>query len=372
VFLHATIAANQTGAGGAGGGAGSGTVPLAGSAGSAGTVGGFNSSGGDIAVGNSLIASNTPDQCGGGDFTDGNHNLSFPSDNSCPATLHSNPLLGALANNGGATQTMALGVGSPAIDQVPPIGSSCDDFDQRDVNRPRGPACDIGAFESAAPLVTTGSSSAVAGTSATVAGAVNPNTRATTHRFAFGTTTAYGSLTPVVATGSGPLAVPASAGLTGLAPATLYHYRVVATNADGTVVGADKTFTTSAAPKTPAGTLPAFGGVSILTKSARADRKGRVSVKLRCPPAAVVRCRGRLSLTVKVKRKTVKLGSASFNIVTGKTKTVRIKLSKSKRRLLARSKRLKGSLSASATDGRGGKAKVKKGKLGVKAPKRKR
>jgi hypothetical protein len=106
-----------------------------------------------------------------------------------------------------------------------------------------------------------------------------------------------------------------------------------------------------------------------------------VSVKLRCPPAAVVRCRGRLSLTAKVKvrrkgkkpkTKTIKLGSARFDIAAGKTKTVRIKLSKSRRRLLARSKRLKGSLSASATDNRGGKAKVKKGTLGVKAPKRKR
>ena len=41
--------------------------------------------------------------------------------------------------------------------------------------------------------------------------------------------------------------------------------------------GADKTFTTAAAPKTttpPGTTLPAFGGVSILTKSARADRGG--------------------------------------------------------------------------------------------------
>ena len=324
---------------------------------------------------NSIIASNTPGQCGGSGFTDGGHNLSFPdAPVTCPATLHSNPLLGALASNGGATQTMALGVGSPAIDQVPSSGASCPGTDQRDFVRPRGPACDIGAFESAAPLVTTGAFSGLTTTSANLAGTVNPNTLSTTVRFAFGKTTAYGSLTPLVAAGSGTAAVAASAALTGLEPGTLYHYRVMAANGDGATVGADRTFTTAAVPKTttPRTTLPAFGGVSILTKSARADRKGRVSVKVRCPASAVVRCKGRLSLTAKVKRKTVKLGRASFSIAPGKTKTVRIKLSRSKRRLLTRSKRLKGSLSASATDNRGGKAKTTKRKLSVKAPKRKR
>ena len=95
----------------------------------------------------------------------------------------------------------------------------------------------------------------------------------------------------------------------------------------------------------------------------------------------MTRCKGRLSLTAKVKvrrkgkkskTKTIKLGSARFSIDAGKTKTVRIRLSRSKRRLLARSKRLKGSLSAAATDTRGGKAKTTKGKLRVRAPKRKR
>ena len=370
-LTHVTIAGNFAGGGTSGG---AGTTP--GSNGSDGTVGGFHSAG-NVAVRNSIIASNTANQCSGSGFTDGGHNISFPDVNSCPASLHSDPLLAALTGNGGPTETMALGVGSPAIDAVPASGAFCTVTDQRDIDRPRGPACDIGAFESARPLVTTGAFSAITSTSAAVAGTVNPNQRATTYRFAFGKTTAYGSLTPSVAVAAGDSAVPASAALNGLEPSTLYHYRVTATNGDGTVVGADRTFTTAATPK---GTRPTgggsstgtFGGVSILTKSARADRKGRVAVKLRCPPAAVVRCRGRLSLTAKVKRKTIKLGSARFDVAAGKTKTVRIKLSRSKRRLLARSKRL-GSLTAAATDGhRGGKAKTAKGKLGVKAPKRKR
>ncbi len=53
------------------------------------------------------------------------------------------PLLGALADNGGQTDTLALLPGSPAIDS----GATCPPVDQRGVARPQGAACDIGAFE---------------------------------------------------------------------------------------------------------------------------------------------------------------------------------------------------------------------------------
>jgi predicted outer membrane repeat protein len=56
-----------------------------------------------------------------------------------------NPNLGALANNGGPTQTHALNVGSPAIG----TGNSAiaPATDQRGLTRPSGSAVDIGAFE---------------------------------------------------------------------------------------------------------------------------------------------------------------------------------------------------------------------------------
>jgi CSLREA domain-containing protein len=54
------------------------------------------------------------------------------------------PLVGPLADNGGPTRTHALLVGSPAIDAA---GTPCPATDQRGVSRPRGTACDIGAFE---------------------------------------------------------------------------------------------------------------------------------------------------------------------------------------------------------------------------------
>jgi hypothetical protein len=54
------------------------------------------------------------------------------------------PLLGPLQNNYGFTQTMALGVGSPAIDI---LGSCPIATDQRGLVRPQGNLCDIGAYE---------------------------------------------------------------------------------------------------------------------------------------------------------------------------------------------------------------------------------
>jgi len=60
--------------------------------------------------------------------------------------------LGALQNNGGLTQTIALGANSDAIDAGNP--ASCPTTDQRGVARPQGSACDIGAYELDATLPT--------------------------------------------------------------------------------------------------------------------------------------------------------------------------------------------------------------------------
>ena len=62
-----------------------------------------------------------------------------------------NPMLGALANNGGPTKTMALLTGSPAIDAGPnPVATfTGNEFDQRGAGYARvvGGLVDIGAFE---------------------------------------------------------------------------------------------------------------------------------------------------------------------------------------------------------------------------------
>jgi fibronectin-binding autotransporter adhesin len=60
--------------------------------------------------------------------------------------LNTNPELGALANNGGPTLTLALLNGSPALDVIPPAGCAVA-RDQRGVHRPQGPRCDVGSYE---------------------------------------------------------------------------------------------------------------------------------------------------------------------------------------------------------------------------------
>lgn len=62
---------------------------------------------------------------------------------------NTNPLLGALTNNGGPTLTHALPFGSPAINASVNIG--CPATDQRGVSRPQGVRCDIGAYEAFLP-----------------------------------------------------------------------------------------------------------------------------------------------------------------------------------------------------------------------------
>jgi hypothetical protein len=59
--------------------------------------------------------------------------------------LNQDPLLGPLQDNGGFTQTMAIGDGSPAINAAE--DTDCPDTDQRGVTRPLGSHCDMGAYE---------------------------------------------------------------------------------------------------------------------------------------------------------------------------------------------------------------------------------
>jgi hypothetical protein len=99
--------------------------------------------------------------------------------------------------------------------------------------------------EAAVPTVTTGNANSITQTSATLHGTVKPNQQATTWHFEYGTTTAYGTNTPEqgpVAAGSGTTAV--SAAISALAPGTVYHYRLVGTNASGSIPAKDHSFTT--------------------------------------------------------------------------------------------------------------------------------
>jgi hypothetical protein len=70
----------------------------------------------------------------------------------------------------------------------------------------------------------------------------------TKYHFEYGSTTFYGSTTPVVDLPSPNGATAISADITGLQPRHVYHARVIATNSFGTTIGNDQTFTTTSPP----------------------------------------------------------------------------------------------------------------------------
>jgi hypothetical protein len=104
-------------------------------------------------------------------------------------------------------------------------------------------------WRAAAPTVTTTAATSVGEKTATVRGTANPNGSETKAYFEYGTTTSYGSKTAEVNLGSGSSAVETNAALSGLKPATLYHYRIVASNENPeSSRGSDLTFTTTSPP----------------------------------------------------------------------------------------------------------------------------
>jgi hypothetical protein len=107
------------------------------------------------------------------------------------------------------------------------------------------------AVAAVAPAVVTGSATSVTQNAATLNGTVDPQGEATTYHFDYGTTDGYGLQTPEAPAGSGSGPVAVTAALTGLTGNTTYHYRVVATNTDGTTNGTDRTFTTAPNPNPP-------------------------------------------------------------------------------------------------------------------------
>ncbi len=104
--------------------------------------------------------------------------------------------------------------------------------------------------DAAAPLVTTLYPGARTDTTARLAGSIDPNGRPTDYHFEYGTSTNYGTDTAeAVVTGGQPKVV--TTDIDGLAPDTVYHYRLVASNEDGAATGADQVFRTRAATPAP-------------------------------------------------------------------------------------------------------------------------
>jgi hypothetical protein len=101
---------------------------------------------------------------------------------------------------------------------------------------------------SEAPVVSGEEAASVGAEEVTVKAKVNPNAAATTFHFEYGTGPSYGTTAPIpdgnVGAGSEPVTVVWT--LTGLKPGSAYHFRVAASNASGTAIGADQAFRTYA------------------------------------------------------------------------------------------------------------------------------
>jgi hypothetical protein len=93
------------------------------------------------------------------------------------------------------------------------------------------------------PVVSTDAATNVASHSAKLNGLLDPHGLSTTVRFQYGTTTNYGSTTPVQ-TQNGNTYRDIHANISGLTGHRTYHFRIKATNMAGTRFGGDRTFTT--------------------------------------------------------------------------------------------------------------------------------
>ncbi|MBK6937700.1 MAG: hypothetical protein IPH18_13065 [Chitinophagaceae bacterium] len=124
----------------------------------------------------------------------------------------------------------------------------------------------VGAGINTAPAVTTGSASAITSVSATAAGSITATgcSALTAYGIEYSTTNGFvnGSGTQVAS--SNLSGGNFTAGLTGLVPSATYYFKAYATNAGGTVWGAQESFVT-ATPGITANALTAFGGVCINT-----------------------------------------------------------------------------------------------------------
>jgi hypothetical protein len=188
--------------------------------------------------------------------------------------------------------------------------------------------------------VQTGGASGITQSSATVAGQVDTGGARTLVHFDYGTTTAYGASTPgQLLTPAFGTSTPFSGALSGLPAGATIHYRAVAQTDFETVDGQDQTLQTNGTPPPPAVGLLASGTATVTN--------GAAAVKVVCRGTSGQRCDGRLTLSLRVRalvgRKrhrhhitiTLNLGSAGVHLAAGGRGTVKARLTRTARTLLA-------------------------------------
>jgi hypothetical protein len=235
------------------------------------------------------------------------------------------------------------------------------------------------------PLVETKPASGLGETAASLNATVDPEEEATECHFQWGTTASYGKEAPCsVKPGSGTSPVTESSALGGLAPGTVYHYRIVAVSGAGTSNGHDVEFKTAPKPEPPkeapkeeprpapgpgGGVLPETKAkpvpvVTIAGSSVSVAKTGAFPLKLSCP-GEESSCSGTVSVktltavaarraTASKRKAILTLATSSFTLVGGKLKAVTLHLSAKGRALLARSHTLRVRVTIAARDPQGG------------------
>lgn len=127
-----------------------------------------------------------------------------------------------------------------------PLGSSSSPGTQGGADASNDPSAgDASSTTTGPPVATTGSATAVSQTSEALSGTVDPDGVDTTYYFEWGTTSAFGSTSPLTDAGNGTSPIPVTVTITGLRPDTTYGFSLVAENDLGTSVGTTGTFTTT-------------------------------------------------------------------------------------------------------------------------------
>lgn len=125
-----------------------------------------------------------------------------------------------------------------------------------------------GAGVNAAPTVTTGASSAITTTAATLAGSITSIgcSPVTAYGIEYSNTNGFADGTGTQVSSSNLAGGNYTSALSGLLPSTIYYYKAYAVNSGGTSYGTQQSFTT-ATPSLTATALTAFGNVCINTTS---------------------------------------------------------------------------------------------------------
>ena len=159
-------------------------------------------------------------------------------------------------------------------------------------------------------VVITGAAGRVGRIGATMTGSITTGGGPTTYVFEYGPTTAYGQQTAVQPVSAGPGAIPVAAMVSSLRAGTTYHYRLVATNAGGSIPGADARFKTK--PKA----APKRLSIRVSPRSdTTAPFRFTVRGKLVLPPSVARSqgCKGLVSIRVTYGKRTVASGRAGLD-----------------------------------------------------------